>query len=120
MDRQPYPDQLLQAARQQGKPVIIDFYAIWCTPCRELEDITFHDPEVVKRAGADSVMIKLDTTPKRNPVHDRLLGQHGIKEVPTVLFLDGQGIERADLRRVDFLPPEQFGGRMATVMKKTP
>jgi len=117
---QPYAEGLLVQARTQGKPVIIDFYATWCTPCRELEDITFHDPEVVKRAASDFVMIKVDLTKKGDPQHDRLLSQYNVRGVPTVVFLDGRGKERADLRLVDFLPPDQFVGRMAAVMKQTP
>lgn len=117
---QPYSEELLLQARIQGKPVIIDFYATWCTPCRELEDLTFHHPEVVKRASADFVMIKVDLTQKGDPLHPRLLKEYGVKGVPTVVFLDGQGKEQADLRLVDFLPPDQFVGRMAAVMKPTP
>jgi thiol:disulfide interchange protein len=29
-------EQTLQQTIEQGKPVIIDFYADWCVPCREL------------------------------------------------------------------------------------
>jgi thiol:disulfide interchange protein DsbD len=115
---QPYSDQLLEEARQAHKPVIIDFSAAWCTPCRALEEITFHQPDVVARANRDFVMIKVDLTQKGNPFYTRILGQYQIKGVPTLVFLDGQGKERADLRLVDFLPPEQMLPRLAAVAKQ--
>jgi len=114
---QPYSDQIVSEAQRLGKPVIIDFYADWCAPCRELDEVTFHDAEVVKVAKSDFVMIKVDLTRKGNPVHENLLRQYGVKGVPTVVFLDRQGKERGDLRLVDFLPPDQFLIRMAEVRK---
>jgi thiol:disulfide interchange protein DsbD len=115
---QPYSDQLLRTAKQEQKPVIIDFYATWCTPCRELEEITFHHADVVKLADRDFLMIKVDLTQKGNPLHERLVSQYGVKGVPTVVFLDSRGSECQDLRLVDYLPPEQFLSRMAAVAKK--
>ena len=64
---QPYSDQVLGEARQFKKPVIIDFYATWCTPCRELEDITFHDPAVVNEATQPFCHGQSGPDPKRKP-----------------------------------------------------
>jgi thioredoxin:protein disulfide reductase len=113
----PYAEETLQEAQSLKRPVIIDFYATWCTPCRELEDITFHDASVVKQAESDFIMVKVDVTKAGNPLHERLLQEYGIKGVPTIVFLDANGKERQDLRLVDYLPPDQFLGQMVKVQK---
>ncbi len=113
----PYSEEVLKEAQYLKKPVILDFYAGWCTPCRELEEVTFHDASVVKEADGRFVMVKVDLTKGGDPVHERLLQQYEIKGVPTIVFLDPSGKERRDLRLVDFLPADQFLGRMAQLNK---
>jgi thiol:disulfide interchange protein DsbD len=114
---QTYSDELLSEAKRLKKPVIIDFYADWCSPCRELEEVTFHNAEIVKQANLDFTMVKVDLTRKGNPDHERLLRQFRVKGVPTVVFLDPEGNERQDWRLVDFLPPDQFLIRMIEAKK---
>jgi len=113
----PYSDEVLKEARKLNKPVIIDFYATWCTPCNELEEVTFHDASVVNEAESNFVMVKVDATKGGNTVYERLLQQYEVKGVPTIVFLDNGGKEKRGLRLVDFLPPDQFFGRMAEVKK---
>jgi thiol:disulfide interchange protein DsbD len=112
-----YSEKLLAEAVQSGKPVIIDFYATWCTPCRELEEVTFHDPAVVKETAGRFVMIKVDLTQSGNPLYEALLRQYEIKGVPTVVLLNEQGKEKRNLRLVDYMPPDQFLKHLAEARK---
>jgi thiol:disulfide interchange protein DsbD len=108
----PYHEELLAQAKNMEKPVIIDFYADWCSPCRELDVITFHDDRVVKQAEKDFVLIKVDLTRKGNPIHEKLLKEYHIRGVPTVVFLDRKGKEIKELRLVEFESSGPFLKRM--------
>ena len=113
----PYSEEILQEAQNLKKSVVIDFYATWCSPCRELEEVTFHDAALVKEAESDYVMVKVDLTKAGNRLNERLLREYDVKGVPTVVFLDRNGKEKRNLRLVDYLPADQFLARMAEIKK---
>lgn len=52
-------DQALACARQQNKPLFIDFTGHGCTNCREMEAVVWSDPEVLKRLQQDYVIVAL-------------------------------------------------------------
>jgi thioredoxin:protein disulfide reductase len=111
----PYTEETLKEAQHLKRPVIIDFYAAWCAPCRELEEVTFHHPDLVRLAEKNFTMVKVDVTKGGNPFYDELLRKYSVKGVPTIVFLDAEGKERPDLRLVDFLPPDRFLLRMRDI-----
>ena len=64
-------EQGMEAARAQGKPVIIDFTGFGCVNCRKMEAAVWSDANVAKRLTDDYILISLyvdDKTPLAEPV----------------------------------------------------
>ena len=108
----PYAESALAHAAEQGKPVVIDFSAEWCLPCKELEHQTFNQPEVID-AAKGFVSLKADLTQHGSPEVRELRRKFDIRGVPTIIFIDATGRERANLRAVEFIDKDEFLSRIS-------
>jgi thiol:disulfide interchange protein DsbD len=113
---EPFSEERLAAASDEGRPVIIDFSADWCTPCRELEHKTFRD-EAVAEYSEDFVRLKMDLT-TIDADERRIKRDFGIRGVPTIIFLDPSGSEAEGSRIIGFIEPEKLLERMRGVYRK--
>lgn len=97
-----------------GKPVIIDFYADWCLPCKELDEKTFNDRAVAGELDR-FVRIKANLTNDQDATVQRLTQQYRIIGVPTLVFLDSAGHEMDAQRLTGFEKPDAFLARLKQV-----
>jgi thiol:disulfide interchange protein DsbD len=92
---QPYSDALLKSAAQQHKPILIDFWADWCTACKELDALTFSQAEFQQEA-AHFTLLKFDAT-NDSEMLGALRSRYSLIGLPTLLLFDAQGHWRKDL-----------------------
>lgn len=114
---QPFTPQALAKARQQSKPVVIDFWATWCLACKELEHKTFSDPQVQK-VLRQFVTLQVDMTTGKDPVANEVAKRFQVRGLPTVVFIGRDGRERKELRLEGFEPPDEFLKRLNAVLSE--
>ncbi len=97
-------DALLEA--NKGKKIMLDFYADWCTACKELEEVTFADVGV--RAKMDQfVLIQADVTQNTQEQKD-LSRKYGVFGPPALLFFDESGKVIKSKTIIGFIEPQEF------------
>lgn len=80
---------LLDQARTQGRPVMLDFYADWCVTCKELESFVFVDPSV-QTEFQRFTLIKVDVT-ANDDAAIALNKAYDIIGPPAQIFYDPKG-----------------------------
>ncbi len=81
------PEDFHQQVLSSDRPVLVDFYADWCSPCRKLSPII--DELAVEYDGRIKV-VKIDVQTSR-----LLAREYNVRGIPAVfIFVDGKPVER--------------------------
>ncbi len=100
----------LDALLDTNMPIMIDVYADWCIPCKEMDKLTFPDEGVVN-LSRKFIAIKIDMTKDSGEFEKYFQQEYSIKGVPSYIFMNN-GHEITSLRSTGYENAEEFVKRM--------
>ncbi len=80
--------QAVAIAQKEHRPLLIDFRAEWCAPCKKFEVETFADP-AVRAELSRFVLLKIDCT-DGDDRSEQLMNKYNSKVLPSVLIYNGR------------------------------
>ena len=91
--------------KQASLPVLVDFWAAWCGPCRMLAPIV---EELDKDFDGKAKIVKVDVD-----AHQEYAAKYGVRNIPTVLLFKGG--EVAD-KQVGVAPKNVYTDKLNALM----
>ncbi len=108
-------DEAVALAEKQNKPIMIDFMAEWCPPCKKMEKTTFNQPDVIEKAKS-FVTLRIDVDEQAevaNKYHCNAEKYGGIG-IPNILFMTHK--EKRLKHIIGYQAPESLVAVMDSVL----
>ncbi|MFK7892687.1 MAG: protein-disulfide reductase DsbD [Granulosicoccus sp.] len=102
--------RVLDTAKAQGRPVMLDFYADWCISCKEMEAFTFTDQRVQDLLSR-AIVVQADVT-KNDSADQALLKKYDLFGPPGIIFYNVAGEELRPARVVGFMNADDFAAHI--------
>jgi len=109
--------QAKETAKSQNKPLMIDFFAEWCPPCKRMKDSTFTDQKVIRKSK-HFIPVKIDVD-KQGDIANKYqsnASKYGGIGIPNILFISPDSTELA--HPIGYKNPETFIMIMDSVLTK--
>jgi thiol:disulfide interchange protein DsbD len=100
-----FSEAAYETSISNNERMVVDFYANWCIPCKELDAQTYSDPQVIQELMRFSCY-KVDMTQSASPSTEQLRSKFKIIGMPTVLVINTHGEEVE--RLTGFVGPDRF------------
>ncbi len=75
-------------AKQSGKPIFMDVYAVWCIPCKQFEKTVFTDKEVGEKFNSWFINLKVDAEKEEGK---QIFSLYKVGGYPTGIFITADG-----------------------------
>ena len=99
-------DSNFDALLAEGKPMVVDFWATWCGPCRKIGP---YIEELAETYGDRAIIGKVDVDE-----NDQLAIRFGIRNIPTILFLrNGEIVDK----QVGAAPKAALEAKLQSILK---
>ncbi len=81
-------DKALKTAKKENKLLFIDFYTVWCKPCKEMDKLVFQNKSIQKKLSENFIFLKYNA--ENDSVYN-LSKKHHVNSYPTAIILNSQG-----------------------------